>query len=180
MNHPFFTWWLFGWCFSISSSCFSVFIWPRNFYDIFLSSFLFLNHWVVWVHVRIFLRWKYLWYLWQSLFLEVICRVSKSLLNQSQSTSNNYYLMTPTEIILENEHLFLVKTVHVYRCIRRINFKCCFPWGFWFSCPFGYRTYNSCLCCFYSCCYFFCVLRCYLCVPCKILFWVCHICSQIN
>ena len=74
------------------------------------------------------------------LILEITYHVSNSLWTQSENTSKNFSLVTPTEKILENEHLFLVKNVHVYRCRKQVNEQYCFPWGSWFSWPFGYRT----------------------------------------
>ena len=35
--------------------------------------------------------------------------MSKSLLTRSEKTYKNYYLMTPVEAILENQHILLVK-----------------------------------------------------------------------
>ena len=58
------------------------------------------------------------------LILEVTYHVSKSLLTQSKKTSKNYSSVTPTETIFDNKNLFLVESVHVYRCRRQVNVQC--------------------------------------------------------
>ena len=70
-----------------------------------------MKHLMVWGQIHLFLHWKYLWYLYHSFFLEITYHVSNSLFTRYKNTSKNYYLMNPTDTILENQHLFLMKKI---------------------------------------------------------------------